>query len=157
MIMRFSRTVLPLCVFASLVAAPPAGSVEPYRFVDAVAEVSKNGFVDVIVRTNRPLPREVDPEDDEVGKAVLGTFVLARPYSDVSSAAFRTGLPRRNCYWQTKEYDRLPPELKVSQIGKRVRLSFRFRDGSGRKAIVGTALLVQRGEQNSLRRLGCRR
>jgi hypothetical protein len=155
--MRFSRAVLPLSVLVSLVSAPPAGSVEPYRFVDAVAEVSKNGFVDVFARTNRPLPREVEPEDDEVGKAVLGAFVLARRYSDVSSAAFRTGLPRRNCYWQALEYDRLPPQLRASRMGKRVRLSFRFRDGSGRKAIVGTALLVRRGEQNSLRRLGCRR
>jgi hypothetical protein len=157
MIMRFCRTAIPLCVLAlMLMSAAPAGSVETYRFIDAVAEVSKNGFVDVVARTSRPLPREAVPEDDEVGKAVLGTFVLARRYSDESSAAFRTGPRRRNCYWQTKEYDRLPPELRVSQIGKRVRLSFRFRDGSSRKAIIGTALLVRPG-QNSPRRLGCRK
>lgn len=120
--MRFFRATLSLCVFASLVSARPAGSVEP--------------------------------EDDEVGRAALGWFTLARRPSYVSSGVFRTGLPRRDCYWQTKEYNRLPPALRVSQIGKRVRLTFRFEDG--RKAIVGTALLV-RPRQNSPRRLGCRR
>ena len=151
---RCRMMILLPVLAASLASAAPAGSAEPYRFVDAVAEVYKGGAVDVFARTNRPLPREDEPEDDEVGRTALGWFTLARRSPLSSSGVFRTGLPRRNCYWQTKEYKRLPPELRPSQIGKRVRLTFRFEDG--RKPIVGTALLVKPG-QNSPRRLGCRK
>lgn len=150
--MRFSRLAAVLTGIACLqFASALAESARPYRFVNAVAEARSDGFVDVFVRTTRALPRETDAEDEEVGRAVLGSFVLARRRAKVVSAVTPVGFARRHCYAQTLEYERLPAEL--TRIGARVRLSFRFE--SRRRSIVGTALVI-RPAPDASRRLGCR-